>query len=327
MRLPRGKLEKEVRVLGNKDIFAECALYIRTHAKEALSVQGLAEHFGYSPYHFSRLFREKMGVTLMDYVKQQRLYGAAREIQEGRRILDAALDYGYETHSGFTRAFRAQFGYSPALFRAYYVRDALEKGDWENMGLYLKETPVHAQPEQLYEQLLEVLLESGAEYEKEHLNTVYGLAERLYEGKMRRSGDTYVTHPLNVAVILADMGADEDTICAGLLHDIWEMTKEPERYLADPSVTPAMAEILKEFREFDRYSSCDERVVLLALADRLHNMRTIEYVDPATWKERARMTLEVFGPMAAECGKVKCRMEFDRLSEKYLNTDEVDGDR
>lgn len=157
--------------------------------------------------------------------------------------------------------------------------------------------------------------------------SVQGLAERLYEGKMRRSGDTYVTHPLNVAIILADMGADEDTICAGLLHDIWEMTKEPERYLADPSVTPAMAEILKDFKEFDRYSSCDERVVLLALADRLHNMRTIEYVDPATWKERAKMTLEVFGPMAAECGKVKCRMEFDKLSEKYLNTDEVDGGR
>ena len=67
------------------------------------------------------------------------------------------------------------------------------------------------------------------------------------------------------------------------------------------------------------YASCDERVVLVALADRLHNMRTIDFVDPATWEERAKMTLEVFGPMAAECGKVKCRMEFDDLAEKYLS--------
>ena len=85
----------------------ECALYIRSHAKEPLSVQGLAEQFGYSACHFSRMFRAEMGVTLMDYVKQQRLFGAAREIREGRKILDTALDYGYETHSGFTRAFRA----------------------------------------------------------------------------------------------------------------------------------------------------------------------------------------------------------------------------
>ena len=54
-----------------------------------------------------------------------------------------------------------------------------------------------------------------------------------------------MTHPLNTALILADMGADEDTVCAGLLHDIWEMADEPDMYLSDPAVTPAMNEILK----------------------------------------------------------------------------------
>lgn len=115
---------------------------------------------------FSRMFREEMGTTLMDYVKQQRLFGAAREIREGRKILDTALDYGYETHSGFTRAFRAQFGYSPALLRAFHVGEAFEKGDWENMGLYLRETPVHALPNEIYALLFEVLDEAGTEYEK-----------------------------------------------------------------------------------------------------------------------------------------------------------------
>ena len=283
IKLPRGKREKEVRVLGQKDILMECALYIRSHAKEPLSVQGLAEQFGYSACHFSRMFRAEMGVTLMDYVKQQRLFGAAREIREGRKILDTALDYGYETHSGFTRAFRAQFGYSPALLRAFHVGEAFEKGDWENMGLYLRETPVHALPNEIYALLFKVLDEAGTEYKKKHLEAVYGLAERVYKGKKRRSGDDYVTHPLNTALILADMGADEDTVCAGLLHDIWEMADEPELYLSDPAVTPAMNEILREYRAFEKYVSCDERVVLIALADRLHNMRTIDFVDPATW--------------------------------------------
>ena len=315
----RKKTKKEVRVLGQKEILMECALYIRSHAKEPLSVQGLSNRFGYSACHFSRMFRAEMGVTLMDYVKQQRLFGAAREIREGRKILDAALDYGYETHSGFTRAFRAQFGYSPALLRAFRVGEAFEKGDWVNMGIYLRNTPVHAQPEELYGMLFEVLGEAGTAYGRGNVEAVYELAERVYEGKKRRSGDEYVTHPLNTAIILADMGADEDTVCAGLLHDVWEMADEPETYLSDPAVTPAVKEILNEYREFDKYASCDERVVLVALADRLHNMRTIDFVDPATWEERAKMTLEVFGPMAAECGKVKCRMEFDDLAEKYLS--------
>lgn len=169
--------------MGQKDILMECALYIRSHAKEPLSVQGLAEQFGYSACHFSRMFRAEMGVTLMDYVKQQRLFGAAREIREGRKILDTALDYGYETHSGFTRAFRAQFGYSPALLRAFHVGEAFEKGDWENMGLYLRETPVHALPNEIYALLFKVLDEAGTEYKKKHLEAVYGLAERVYKGK------------------------------------------------------------------------------------------------------------------------------------------------
>lgn len=297
----------------------ECAFYIRGHAKETLSVSKLAEQSGYSAYHFSRIFREMMGTTLMDYVKQQRLLGAAREIAKGRKILDAAVDYGYETHSGFTRAFHSQFGYSPALLRAYYVREALEKGEWKNMGLYLKETDQHAKPEELFEELCVMIHDRKLECGKMHLEDCYGLAKKIYEGRSRYSGDAYVTHPLNVAIILADMEADEDTICAGLLHDIWEMEQIPEDFWENSAITPAMKAILEEYRHFDAYCSCDERVVLIALADRLHNMRTIEFVDSVTWKERAKKTMELFGPIAAECGKVKCRMEFDELSERYLS--------
>lgn len=303
-----------------KNIMKDWVLFIREHRKEELSLEILAGAFGYSPYHFSRLFRETMGITAMEYVKQQRLYGAAEEILKGRRILDTALDYGYETHSGFTRAFRSQFGYSPALLRAWVVRERLEKGEREGMGLYLAESKIHEEPDVLFEELCAIVKKERTDCEEERLRAVYDLAKSFYGGRKRKSGDLYVTHPLNVAIILADMGADGDTVCAGLLHDVPELTRTDGSGHRTEEITPAMAEILTEFGKFQsgNREGCEERAVLIALADRLHNMRTIEFMDSSVWKEKARETLELFAPLAAEYGNLKCRMEFDELSLKYL---------
>lgn len=291
-------------MLEQKEIINKCAAFIREHCKEEMSAELLAERFGYSVYHLSRTFREIMGVPMMEYVKQQRLSGAARAILGGQKILDAALDYGYETHSGFTKAFQAAFGCSPALLRAY-------------KGIYLIKTDIHAKPEALFAQLW-VLVQAGQiDITETKLREVYGLAVRLCGTRRRKSGDPYVTHPLSAAVILTDMGADGDTVCAGLLHDIWELSKEPEAILKEEAVTPDMADILKEYRDFRAGKSIDERAVLVALADRLHNMRTVEFMDLKVQREKAEETMEVFAPLAARCGNIKCRLEFDEISEKY----------
>lgn len=91
--------------------------YIDEHLKEHLSVESLADRSGFSPYHFCRLFSLYMDMPVMEYVRRRRLTRGAEEIYEGRRILDVALDYGFESHNGFTKAFRKVYGYPPDEYR------------------------------------------------------------------------------------------------------------------------------------------------------------------------------------------------------------------
>lgn len=298
------------------DRIAMSAAYIEEHLKETLTVKQLSAQAGYSPGYFSRCFKEKLGVSPMEFVKQRRLMAAAKEICRGRRILDAALDYGWETHSGFTKSFGAQFGYSPVLLRAFYVRDASVKGDRQTMELYLKTTEFYKTPEELWLILCLTLKENGVEYDRERLKEIYGLAAAFHEGKKRKSGEEYITHSLNVAVILADMGADEDTVCAGLLHDVPE-SEHLREVLKE--MGPGIWEVLSAYRDFEHSFSCeDDRGALVALSDRLHNMRTIKFVDPSTWKRRAEDTLKLFSPIAAKCRDFRLRSELDELSIKFL---------
>lgn len=90
--------------------------FVEAHIKEPLTVTRIAQAAGYSPYHFSRMFTEQRGMSVMDYVRLRRLSLARMELLTGRKILDIALDYGFETASGFTRAFRREFGYAPTVY-------------------------------------------------------------------------------------------------------------------------------------------------------------------------------------------------------------------
>ncbi len=294
-----------------------CAVYIDEHLKEELSVERISAWAGYSPWYFSRRFKAEMGVSPMEYVKQRRLFAAAGEIRRGKRIIDVALDYGWETHGGFTKAFCSQLGYAPVLLRALYIRDASVEGEQDHMGIYLKTMELYKKPEELWEILCRMLNENGTEYDLGNLKEIYELASFCHKGQKRYSGEDYITHSLNVALILADMGADEDTVCAGLLHDAqagaWEenlMWKTAGRKIPD---------ILLAYREFESRHEClDERGALVALADRLHNMRTIEFVDPVTWKKRAEDTMKIFSPIAAKYGDIRLRSELDEISMKFL---------
>ncbi|WP_394525336.1 HD domain-containing protein [Lacrimispora sp. JR3] len=295
-----------------------CTLYIEEHLKEELSVKRLSEWAGYSPWYFSRCFKEKVGASPMEYLKQRRLLAAAREIRRGRRILDAAMDYGWETHGGFTKAFVSQFGYSPVYLRAFHFRDVSMKG--EIMELSLKNMEFYKEPEELFSELCRTLTENGTEYHPEELRSIYEAASNAHKGQTRYSGEAYVTHPLNVAIILADMGADIETVCAGLLHDLlfnaFFQDKKNGCYFEHQE---EMKAVLQSYQEFNQTGTCtDDRGALVALADRLHNMRTIEFVDPSTWKQRAEETLKVFSPLAAKYQDLRLRSELDDLSIKHL---------
>ena len=93
--------------------------YIDTQIKEKLSVEKLAARAGFSPYHFCRVFQWGVGYSIMEYVRNRRLAYAASELASGRRIVDIAVDYGFETHSGFSKAFRRYFGCSPEKYRTH----------------------------------------------------------------------------------------------------------------------------------------------------------------------------------------------------------------
>ncbi|WP_151737679.1 AraC family transcriptional regulator ['Paenibacillus yunnanensis' Narsing Rao et al. 2020] len=96
--------------------------YIATHIKEDLTIQMVARHAGYSLYHFCRVFQVCMGVPVMEYVRKRRLALAAKELHEGKRILDIAMAFGFETQGGFTKAFRKEFGYSPGQYALRMAR-------------------------------------------------------------------------------------------------------------------------------------------------------------------------------------------------------------
>lgn len=301
----------------DKDWMISCTAYIETHLKEVLSVSRIAQQSGYSPWYFSRCFKENVGLSPMEYVKQRRLFAAAQEIRKGRKILDAAMDYGWETHSGFTKAFLGQFGYSPVLLRACYIRDVSVKGDRKIMELYLKKMECYKKPEELYQALCSVMEENKIRYDGDNLRRIYEIASSFHEGQKRYSGEAYIIHPLNTAIILADMGAEEEVVEAGLLHDVLETAFREK--LAGENEDQEILRVMTAYREFKTSGHCeDDRGVLVALADRLHNMRTIEFTDRETWKKRAEETIKIFSPLASKAGDARMRSELDQLSLKCL---------
>ena len=101
------------------DILQEMLSFIDAHIREKLSVEKLAERAGFSPYHFCRVFQWGTGYSIMEYVRKRRLAFAAAALNSGSRIIDIAVEYGFETHSGFSKAFRRYFGCSPEVYRVH----------------------------------------------------------------------------------------------------------------------------------------------------------------------------------------------------------------
>lgn len=110
-------VKEGVIVLEYIDILQEMLRYIDENIKEKLSVEKLAARAGFSAYHFCRVFQWNVGYSVMEYVRNRRLLYAAYELNSGHRIVDIAVEYGFETHSGFSKAFRRYFGCSPEKYR------------------------------------------------------------------------------------------------------------------------------------------------------------------------------------------------------------------
>lgn len=192
-------------------------------------------------------------------------------------------------------------------------------------------------PEILYDELINCVRKYHPSDDISMIEKAFRIANDAHKGQVRKSGEAYIIHPLCVAIILAELELDKETIVAGLLHDVVEdmvMTDEEisqefngEVALLVDGVTKLgqlsydadKVEIQAEnLRKMFLAMAKDIRVILIKLADRLHNMRTLKYMKPEKQREKARETMDIYAPIAQRLGISKIKTELDDLSLKYL---------
>ena len=192
-------------------------------------------------------------------------------------------------------------------------------------------------PEVLYDKLITTIREYHPSTDLSMVEKAYKLARDAHKDQKRKSGEPYIIHPLCVAIILAELELDKETIVAGLLHDVVEDTTatledlsrefNDEVALLVDGVTKLgqlsyshdkMDLQAENLRKMFLAMAKDIRVILIKLADRLHNMRTLQYMKPEKQKEKARETMDIYAPIAHRLGISKIKTELDDLSLKYL---------
>ncbi len=189
----------------------------------------------------------------------------------------------------------------------------------------------------MIEELIKKIKTYNPELDEEMLRKAYNLANEHHKEQKRNSGEDYIIHPLNVAMILADMNMDTPTIIAGLLHDTIEdtdvtyddiktMFREEIADLVDGvtklkklSYKTKQEKQAENIRKMVLAMAKDIRVIIVKLADRLHNMRTLEYMTDAKKKEKALETLEIYAPIADRLGMSRIKWELEDSSLRYLD--------
>jgi len=190
-------------------------------------------------------------------------------------------------------------------------------------------------PEVLYQDLIRSIRKYHPSDDISQIEKAYKIAREAHKDQKRKSGEPYIIHPLCVAIILADLELDKETIIAGILHDVVEDTimtlgeVEKEFGAEVALLVDGVTKLTQLSWSMDKveiqaenlrkmFLAMDIRVILIKLADRLHNMRTLQYMKPEKQKEKARETMDIYAPIAHRLGISKIKVELDDLSLKYL---------
>ena len=218
----------------------------------------------------------------------------------------------------------------------------------QSNSITIKETKDFTSPEALYEELIASIRRYHPSADISLVKKAYKVASAAHDGQVRKSGEPYIIHPLSVAIILADLELDKETIAAGILHDVLEdtvmsememraefgeevlllvdgVTKLAHLHLTDggnvdqKEKNAARLEMQAEnLRKMFLAMAKDIRVIMIKLADRLHNMRTLQYQSVEAQQRIARETQEIYCPIAQRLGISKIKIELDDLALKYL---------
>ncbi|MDD6203081.1 MAG: bifunctional (p)ppGpp synthetase/guanosine-3',5'-bis(diphosphate) 3'-pyrophosphohydrolase, partial [Lachnospiraceae bacterium] len=220
----------------------------------------------------------------------------------------------------------------------------IDDGRIESLKEYLS-------PEELYDDLIARVKKYHPSDDISMIQKAYQIASKAHKDQVRKSGEPYIIHPLYVAIILADLELDKETIVAGLLHDVVEdtimtieeireefgddvallvdgvtklqqlqLSGEEQEKIADKSAEKLELQA-ENLRKMFLAMAKDIRVILIKLADRLHNMRTLKHMPPEKQQRIARETLDIYCPIAQRLGISKIKVELDDLSLKYLEPD------
>lgn len=199
-----------------------------------------------------------------------------------------------------------------------------------------------SEPDEIYKRLIRKIRSYHPSDNLEMVDRAYQLAKKAHESQFRKSGEPYVIHPLEVACNLADLELDIESIVAGILHDVVEDTdytlQDIERLfnkevallvdgvtkLGKIQYSSQNRQLQKEEIQAENYRKMflamaqDIRVVLIKLADRLHNMQTLKYMTPQKQKEIAEETLSIYAPIANRLGICKIKADLEDLSLRYI---------